>query len=168
MQASDDLSLARQLRRVGPTGEPEVGEHRLAAVVEEHVGRLDVAVHDPACVEGIQALRELGGEPGGLRDAQRPDPSQQCGERAALVEGHDEVVRSDVEQLHDMRRRALANETGLAGEAALQLRVGCPQHLQRDLAVAVEGPVDDARRALADELDDPVPVASHAAIIGDR
>ena len=51
-------------RLVGqPPRQAEVGEIRVLALVEQHVGGLDVAVHEPArvgCVQGIGDLRADG------------------------------------------------------------------------------------------------------------
>jgi hypothetical protein len=40
-------------------GQPEVGEVRVLAGAEQDVGRLDVAVHDPARVRRVERARDL-------------------------------------------------------------------------------------------------------------
>ena len=51
--------------------EAEVAEARRAALIEDHVLRLDVAVHDPALVEGLQPAGDLDGDLEGDRCLQR-------------------------------------------------------------------------------------------------
>jgi hypothetical protein len=51
VRRADHLSCSGKLaRRLQRLRDPEVGEHRAAGVVDHDVGRLDVAVHDPAGV----------------------------------------------------------------------------------------------------------------------
>jgi hypothetical protein len=42
----------RQLGGVLGQGDPEIGQARIATIVEKHVGRLDVAMDHPSAVDG--------------------------------------------------------------------------------------------------------------------
>ena len=122
-------------------GDPEVGDLRLALVVDDHVLRLDVAVDDPAPVRVAERLQDLLGEVD--RDVRR--------QRAALA--HELLQRAPVDQLHrdvgrpvplgavedadDVRVREPRRGLRLAPEALAELRVlgeAPAQQLQRHAA----------------------------------
>jgi hypothetical protein len=46
----------------GDGGDPEVGEVRAPGLVEQHVGRFYIAVHDSEVVKVIEGLRHLAPE----------------------------------------------------------------------------------------------------------
>jgi hypothetical protein len=71
-------------------GDPEVGEHRPVGTRQQHVGRLDVAVHDPLAVRVGEAGKDLYAEL--QRPVRRHRLADQVGQAAAVLDvGHDEV-----------------------------------------------------------------------------
>ena len=69
--SSVDLADASvRSRTVRADGDPEVRQVRVALVVDEDVGRLDVAVDDTRAVRRLQRAAELIDHRGGLRGAQ--------------------------------------------------------------------------------------------------
>ena len=119
LRRPDDLSVTRELGRVGSPRQPEVRECRDTLAVEEHVGRLHVTVHDPAGVERVEPLPELRSEVDGLgegKPALGADPV--CERPAAVVRHHDEPL-PHLEHRHEVARRRCAGEPGLASEALL-------------------------------------------------
>jgi hypothetical protein len=81
-------------RRVGQAGrDPEVGQQGLVpARVPEDVGRLDIAVDDPASVDLQQALAHVGHVAGGALPVERALAPQQVGQRSARHVLHQQIV----------------------------------------------------------------------------
>ena len=89
-----------------PLGQPEVGDVRPALVVEQDVGRLEVAVEDAPLVRVVHRGGDLGHQPrGGPGVAGRTRLGR--GQAAAGQERHAEVVQpvvlADLEDRHDVR-----------------------------------------------------------------
>ena len=82
----------------------EIGQPRLVVLVEQHVGRLQVAVQHALAVRVHQPDGHLAEQLDGLGRRQRPVLAQQVFERAVLDVLHHVVRRvgvpADVEQLH--------------------------------------------------------------------
>src|SRR6478752_7975499 len=112
---ADELMGPGQARGVREARDAEVGEHRVhlaVALVEQHVGGLQVAVHDTVRVARGQRVRDLRGEQrGGDR-----------GERAVLAEVAVQV--GAVDQVHHQGEE-IALDDEVAG--AHDVRVGEPQ-----------------------------------------
>ncbi len=148
--------------------QPEVGQHRVLAL-QQDVGGLDVAVHDPGAVRGVERLRDLDDD---RRRQVRLEPSadlQQPREVGALDESHrhveQPVLLAGVVDRHDVRVLDRRRGAELALEATAELLVGGElgrDHLQRHLAV---------ERDVARAIDDPHPAATGDVldhVVGER
>ena len=161
------------LRVVGEAGDPEVADGEPVVGVEQEVGRLDVAVHDPRRVGGVEAGRGLA-QPAhrGLAVDRRvavARRAQAVGDRPAAEVLHDDVGvvtvlagvvdRGDVGVLGDARGRAR-----LALEARAGAGIGgvlSAEHLDCDDAVQEEVlDLPDGRHPAAGD------VAGHAVALG--
>ena len=144
----------------------EVGHEDVVVGSQQDVAGLDVTVHQPRRVDGIERIADLGCDPRGAIGAER---SRAADERADVITvdvAHDEerdavrlagVQHGDHVRVLDRRRAAR-----LAQEALLRLRVveqlrsddlerhGSPE---RDLV----GAIHDAHAAAPDDVVDPVP-----------
>ena len=126
---ADDRPGASQLVGVVPgPGDAEVGDLDGALGGEQHVGRLDVAVHQAAVVGGAQGGGDAGpdlGHPAGL---QRPFGPQQLAQVLALDELHDHVVDAlvapPVVDVHDVDVVEVGGRLGLPPEALDEALVG--------------------------------------------
>ena len=144
---------------VEQSGDPEVADFHLTVGGDQHVGGLDVAVHDPPGVRGGERPGELLGD---LTRLDRADgtPAQALGEADAVDELGDVVetlrCRADVEDLNDARVVDRREQLHLALEAVDPLRVLGPPRLDHfdgdaSLQPAVATAVHTAERALADQ-----------------
>ena len=148
---------ARDRRRVGEPGDAEVDDAR-AVRSEQHVGRLEVAVHHARAVD----RRQRGGGP--HREAlqvtrwQRPPFVHPLLERRAVDELADDVApvtfRRRLDHAGRDERLDLVNGVELAGQPLEDVGVhGGSQHLDRDPLFAwvrAAPEVDDALPALAE------------------
>ena len=139
-------------------GQSEVGDVRPALVIEQDVGRLEVAVEDPALVRVVHGRGDLGHEP--RDDTGIPgQPRLGRGKAAAGQERHAEimqpVVLPDLEDRHDIRmfersddlRFVLESEQVLPrGEPAVEYHLQCDQTAWRELS----GLINDAHTPAAD------------------
>ena len=136
----------RRARRAGDlltrhVGDAEVGEAPATIAVDQHVLRLEIAVHDPDRVRGGESAENEVDLRRDLGERARSRPRDQLGDRAALGELH-RVPRHvaaavPVEDRDDGRMRELRRELGLATKAtddALVARDVRVQQLERDLA----------------------------------
>ena len=147
--------------RLEALGEAEVGDHRPALAVEQHVRGLQVAVEDADHVRVVDGAGDLGDQPGGgpVIAAER---LAAVDEAAALDQPHRVVVLAValavLEDRHDPRVLQGRQGRRLVMEAAdLVLgEPGGPDHLQGHVAAepVLAGPVDDPHPALAELLDD--------------
>ncbi len=144
------------LRSVGEClDDTEIGEVRFVGAIEEHVARLDVAMHQVSSVGSCQRHRHLAPDPCRLFLRQPALITQQIPQRAPLDERHDdeegpilgraEVVHRDhVGGRQTGRRPSLDRETGahlrvlaelrpkqLDGHDPLQPHVARPEHFRR-------------------------------------
>ena len=142
---------------VGHVGDAEVDEHRVA-VDEQHVARLDVAVHDPGRVDGVERLGQTGRDPVQVGRRQQAALGHVVVERGAGHVAGDDVggraVDVGVDDRGDPRAGDPAQRADLAGQPGPGVGVVgdvLAQHLDRDrAAVPVEREVHHAHPALAE------------------
>jgi hypothetical protein len=153
-----------------PLRETEVGEVGVVravgprADIEQHVGRLDVAMHETAGMCDIQGARHLRQDPRGLRRIQAPTPEALLQVAALHVAHRDEEVllgRTRLVDRDDVRVVDGRGELGLAQEAVaerLVLRKRRSEQLECDLPLQsqVLGEIDDAHAAQPEQGFDPV------------
>ena len=144
--------------------QPEVHDAHPPVAADEHVARLEVAVHEPGGMCGGEPAPGLEQDLHDLPPAARR-LGQPLGERAALDELHGQedllAHRADVEHRQHVGVREPRHRLRLAQQPPLGLRRGLgaarqgPQHLQGHLAVelGVERRVDDAHPSGAQQLD---------------
>ncbi len=170
----DVVQSAEELAGGGQAGdserclaEAEVGQVdvvravRDRAGVEQHVGRLDVAVHETAGVRGIERGRHLRHDLGDLIEGQHAKPVDERPDVAPADIAHrDEqhpVGFACLEYGRDMRIVDRGGRAGLTDESLPERGVvaeGWRQELERDLPVqpGVVGAEDDGHSAMADAL----------------
>ena len=111
------LAVAR--RRDG-LGDPEVGDHG-AAAGQQHVVRLDVAVHDATIMRIRERRRDLAQQADRLAERQLAMPREPCAQRLAFHQRHGEVRQAvrvaRREQWHDVRVLQSRRERDLSLEA---------------------------------------------------
>ena len=127
------------LRGVDQAGDAEVGELRAAALPEQDVGRLHVAVHQPLGVHVVEGLGDGLADLPDLLERQRA-ALEGGGQRLAVDELHDDprptgVVGAGVVDLHQRGVRQPGERLGLVGRAGGRLVVRDGHELQRDDAV---------------------------------
>ena len=165
-------------RRLGPArlgeraGEAEVGDAHDAVLVEEEVGRLDVAVHEPAAVRVLERRGDLAADVRGLRRREPDAGVEHPAQRAALeqLEDHerDAVVLAPVVDGHDVRVVQRRRELGLGAEPAQEARVvrkARVEDLDRDASAqpdVVRG-IDAAARACTDRAEQAVAAGKNPA-----
>ena len=146
-------------------GDAEVG-HQRAAVVQQDVLGLDVAVDHPVPVGVVERRGHLGGDPHRVGHGELLLPVEPAPERLALDEGHDveeeAVGLARVEQREDVRVLQVGGELDL-GQEPLGADDGGelgPEQLEGDLPVVPEvlGQEDRGHAAGADLALDPVAV----------
>ena len=112
---------SRRWSRVGEAPrQAEVGQIDVLVLVEEHVRRLDVPVHEPARVRGVERGRDLGADRDGALRLEAPLALQQRLELAPLDVAHGDVQlavdlagvvdRDDVGMLQRGRQLGLGQE----------------------------------------------------------
>ncbi len=141
----DDGARLRHALNVDGTGDAEVRDLGLALLREEHVLRLDVAVHEPALVREVQRAGDLQPVTKRLVDRQRP-VRQEALEIFALDVLEDDVLAAvflaPVDDRDDVGMGQLRNGARLAPETLDVVLVGAVvlvQHLDGD--GALEQPV---------------------------
>ena len=106
-------------------GDAEVHDHDAPGAREHHVLGLDVAVHEPGGVDGLEPGQELRGDLAGLLESERASLAQQVGERHPVDELHRHqlaaVELDEVEDAADVRRDDLARRADFLPQA-----VECP------------------------------------------
>ena len=141
-------------RRTDRFGDAKVGDHRRAAR-EEHIVRLDIAVHDPRVVRKRERARYFAQHAHRLTDRQFAALRNLCSQRFAFHVRHREVRQparvAGGKQRHDVRVLQLCGQRDLALEPFYR---HLPQHLSgQDLDNDLS-----AERALRGDKD-----AGHAA-----
>ena len=141
----------------GVRGDAEVGDLHLALRREQHVPRLDVAVHDAVAVREVESGGDLGADP---RRVHRREPAlgpEEVAERLALDVLHDDEVRAvvlavvvDADDVGVVEHRRVLRLTAEPLDEARIARELGEQHLDRDesieLLIASE---EDIRHATA-------------------
>ena len=139
--------------------QPEIGDLGRAVGGEQDVGRLQIAVHDPALVGRLHGLGQRGQQRGRLAGRLRR-ARQGLGQAAPLDELHGEVrpalVVAHVVDLDDVRVPQARHRLRFALEPRPLVRPGVgagEQHLEGDEAVEpqVPGLVDDAHAPAAEQ-----------------
>src|SRR5205823_14312606 len=141
----------------GAAREAEVGEHRAAVGVNQHVGGFQVAVDDARVVRVLQAVADLAQvaprgqrvERAAVEDVtQRASADQGHGEERVAVEDLEVVDRQDVRMVELGERFRLRLEA--LDEAVILEKLG-GQRLERDLAAQrlLHGTVDDGHPTTA-------------------
>src|SRR5262249_42850521 len=148
----------RQANVVGGTGQAEVRQpYALHAVLQQDVGRLDIAVDQPVLVSCRQTAGDLHADTQNLFDLQRPTLAEQRFEVTTVDELHNEVrnrrVVVDGVDGDDVLVTDGGSGAGLAGEAPASGAGGgqwSGQHLEGNDAqeLGVAGAKDNARGAL--------------------
>ena len=160
----------------GP-GQAEVGDAEPALVVEQEVGRLDVAVHECRGGGRSRGPRRLQPDEGGLRRREPVALVEQVAQAAAAqVLEHEErsvVVLAPVEDPHDVRVVQAGGGLGLGPEPAqegLVLGQRRVQHLHRHPAAQhhVVGHEHVGRGTRSHGREEPVPASEDATdVVGD-
>ncbi len=127
---ADELVGPGQPRGVGQPRDAEVGEHRVhlaVALVEQHVGGLQVAVDDAVGVAGGERVRDLGGEQGGGDRGQRTVLPQVAVQVGAVDQVHHQgeqiTLDDEVPGPHDVRVGEPQQHGTLTQEAHHDVRV---------------------------------------------
>ena len=145
-------------------GEAEVGEERRGAVVrqaalDDHVGRLDVAMNQAGGVHCVESVGDLGDHLGGVLRCERPVGRDQAAEVAAGHVAHRHIEQTvslpgsedgDHSRVLDRGGRQRLGAKA-SSEALLSGQLG-PDHLERDEPVEPQlpGQVDDPHAAMPD------------------
>ena len=135
---------------------------RAIAGDQEHVLRLQIAMHDPLRVRGGERAADLGRDPEGARDIDRALALDHAAELDALEVLHDEVHAAvgggaRVGDVDDVRVTDLRCSARLSAEPLHEVghpRVARMEDLERDALADIDmlGEVDLAHPALADQL----------------
>ena len=147
-------------RRANCLGDPEVGDHR-PAVGTEHVGRLDVAVHDAVPVRVRQRAGHIAQQRDRVCDRERAVAREGVRERLALDVGH-RVVQRPMRQCTCRKERDDVRMLKTRGEAHLTPE---PLHAHRVAQFRGEHLDDDApaKRDLFGDEDATHPAATEFA-----
>ena len=142
----------------------EVGEVGVALLVEQDVARLHVPVHDALSMRGGERGRHLVQDRGGSRRLERTVVEQVLEASTSQVPHHQVGgvgLAPVVVERHDVRVLQARDDLRLALEPPDEVRVvrelrvdRLDRHLPPDLRL--DRPVDDAERALADLVEQPV------------
>ena len=126
LDRADDRAGLGHLRGLARAGDAEVGDLGLALAVDDHVLRLDVAVHDPAPVRVAERAQDLLGERDRDLGRQRPALGHELLQRPPVDQLHRDVRRAvplrAVEDRDDVRVREPGRGLRLAPEALAELR----------------------------------------------
>ena len=159
-RADEEAGLRRPARQ-RVLDDPEIGDvDTLGRLLDQDVRRLDVSVHEPSVVCGVQRTRRLLEEEQRPRDAESSVAREQRFEiRSAHISHRDvefAVSLARVVDRNDVRVVDLGGPLRLALESCPEARVfaqGRREELDRDLPAQphVLGEVDDAHATTADE-----------------
>ena len=161
-------------RRSRSDRDAEVGDADAAVVVDQDVGRLEVAVQHALRVRGREAGAQLAG------DFERPSPTAAGPTRrssaarsspctSSIEKNTMPSVFADVEHAADRGMRDLPREPDLVEDRAARRRAGATDQLQRDrrLEHQIVGAPDVAHAAAAEARDHPVAAGEHVARVED-
>jgi hypothetical protein len=95
-----------------PFGQAEIQHLDLASLIQADVGRLDIPVHDPAAVSGVQGIGDLDGQINDLRDRQASSFFQ------------DMIQRSAFDEFHGNKRQAIVGFTDVVHDADVRMIEG--------------------------------------------
>ena len=160
---ADRQSDGGQVRRLpGAASQPEVGEHGAAVGVDEHVGGLEVAMHDPRVMSVLQAIPDLAQVAPRCERVERT-AVEDVAERAAADQRHGQEGHTlgdlEVVDRQDVRVVELGERLRLRFEPldeSLVLEKLWRQRLERHLAAEglLDRAIDDGHAAAAEALDD--------------
>ena len=160
------------LQLLGESGESEIHDDDLAAAVDHHVGRFEVAVQHAFFVGGGEAGAELAGGLHRLVDGEASDAAQERAEVLAIHELHGDVVEAfgdtDVVDAADVGVCDLARDADFVVEAREGTIVGggdLGEEFQgyRLAEGQVGGAIDFAHAAASQESRDAVAGGHHGA-----
>ena len=157
-RAGDFLAVVAE-RFVEPPGKAEVRHLRLAAFVQQHVGRFQVEVQDAEPVRVVDGFGHAAHQHGGVLRRQRATRVDALGEALPAHQRHREEiqfgVRADLVDRHDVGMLQARRTLRLAGEARDEVGRGPRsgrEQLQRHIAVerTLAGAIDHAHAALTE------------------
>jgi len=160
------LAAAGAHRLLGhPSREAEIGQIAVAAPVDEHVRRLDVAMDEPALVSGVERVGDLLNQPESASCLEHPFLDQHPLQVGAFDQAHRDVeLTCDLAGFVDRDDRGMIERRGqprLAQEALPETNVlgqlGC-EDFYRDVPVKCEvvGAVDNAHPPATEQRLDPI------------
>ena len=176
LRGADDRADLRHLARTG-AGDPEVRHFQAPLRADQHVVRLDVAVHDPVPVREADRREDLARVLARRLHRCGPAADDQLLQRPSVEVLHRDVVgalgRAAVVDGDDVRVREPGRVLGLAAEALHEGVVGgvpVVEDLDRDAAaeLLVLGQVDVRHPARAELAHDPVAPVEDGADQGVR
>ena len=153
------------LRLAEAPAEPEVGKVNVLSFVEQDVGGLHVAVHQPARMGYVERVRDLGENRDRAGRIECSLDAEELLQVAALDEAHDEIElsfdlagavhRDDVRVLEGGCKLRLGQEPGTEAGIGRQLRRD-ELHGDFSLELNVVGEADEAHPAAAEKPLDPI------------
>ena len=161
-RGADELALLAVACRAG---DAEVGELRVAALIDDHVRGLHIEVNETGLVRRVQCTRDLTNERRSLRDRDGPAFGHDVAERSAAYVLHDDervvAVLPLVEDRHDVRVAHRRGAAGFGGEPLAERGIGLGAedfHRHVALETQVAGPPHFGGPAAVDPLDEAVTV----------
>lgn len=162
MRSSHKVAGARERGRIALHGtrQPEVHDHRVALLIHQNVGRLDVPVNDSGAMRGVERTSDFLNQCDGLFGGEIADPlierltsneaHRQIGvsvDRACVMHHADPRMIQPRHRFHFTGHRRWHSPIGPSERTGKYLECHAPPH------VLVESFVDDALPTFADHLE---------------